>query len=74
MDVPTKSTILLPIPHSMVIETCLPNFPSTTQLLLCPKRKSALDQLQRPFQSQRRSNQQVKMIWHNHKLMEQKFL
>src|SRR5438067_7648755 len=54
-----------------IIEARLPNLMHESQFSLCPKRKSALDQLDRSLQRFPRTNQQMEMVWHHHKLVQE---
>ncbi len=55
----------------MICRTLLPHRPQTSQFLVIAKRKSTLDQLQTPLQSNTlRSKQQMYMVGHDDKRMQ----
>lgn len=71
MDVAAECAVLFPISHPPIIAALLPYLAGETSLPLCPKGKSTFDELQRPFQTQSWRDQQMKMIGHQHKFMQQ---
>ncbi len=56
------------------METFLPDLAVKAEFPLGPKRKAPFDQLQRPLQRQERRDQEMKVIGHQHKFMQQIFL
>jgi hypothetical protein len=56
-----------PVSNPPIIETLLPYLSGKAQVLVCPERKTSFDELQRPLKSQKRRNQKMKMIGHEHK-------
>src|SRR5207247_10155099 len=73
LDVKAKGALLRQIPDPPVIKALFPDLTSKDSFLLRPVRKTAFDELQRSLQSDNRSKQQMKMVWHDYKFMQQIF-
>lgn len=63
--------IFFRISYAAVVVTGLPDLMREAQFFFRPKGKSAFDELHRSLQSLNRSDQQVKVIRHDHKLMQE---
>src|SRR5262249_8810140 len=74
MNIVSEFLIFRSIPHPPVKKTCLPNLTSHSEVLSHPERIPAFNQLQRPFQCDARwSNDEMQVIGHQNKLMQQIF-
>jgi hypothetical protein len=71
MDVDHVLIEISRIPDPMVGETPLPHLPRILKLLLGTIRESSLNELGRFLQCSRWRDQQVKVVVHDHELMEQ---
>ena len=67
----TEGKTLIGIPDAPVIVTRLPDLVDEAKFLLCSIGETTLDQLHGSFQGRQRSHEQMKMIWHHGKFMEQ---
>jgi hypothetical protein len=65
--------IITSIPNPMVLKSSLPHFHIRTEILLCPIRESAFDQLHCPFERRFAdgSDQKVKVVRHHYKFVQQ---
>src|SRR5581483_2332993 len=70
-NVLSKSEIFSCTPYPPIIEAGLPNLMQESQCFSCPKRKTALDELHCSFQRFPRSDEQMKVVRHHDKLMQQ---
>ena len=74
MNVAAECAVLFPVSYPPIIEALRPDLACESNFFLCSKGKPAFDELQRPLQAQSWREQQVKMIGHQDKFMEEIFL
>jgi len=73
VDVLAESFILQHIAHATVVKTVFPDVSAITEFFPGSVGESALDKLHRFFQSLVGSQEEMEMIRHEHKFMEQEF-
>lgn len=64
---------LLNMPDPTIVVTRLSDLMHDAKFSPCPERESTFDQLHGSLQSHDRSDEEMEMIRHDHKVMEQKF-
>src|SRR5882724_697935 len=73
VDVLPKLAVLLPVPNAPIIEAGLPNLATVAQLFPGAIREPTLDELHCSLDRVGWSKEQMNMVWHDHKLMQQVF-
>ena len=63
--------IVVCVTDAMVLKSLLPNLHVRAQFFLCSIRKTALDELNSPFEARPRSNERVKMVRHDNEFVQE---